>query len=194
MARRPVARVASRLDELVEAFLLSKKVSGCTDWTLTIYRGWLDRFAQTENASALDSVAVTRFFAGLRSLDMSANTIHQAYRTLKTFLRWCYDTGTMQHDPVRGFRVRLPRTLPTVPTDEEVQRVLACCRGGRVGKRNRALILIIADAGLRAAEVMHLLVEDWHPMERSLFVRSGKGRKDRTVFVNPVTSRAMGHP
>jgi hypothetical protein len=30
----------------------------------------------------------------------------------------------------------------------------------------------MADAGLRAGEVIRLLIEDWNPQERSLFVRA----------------------
>jgi site-specific recombinase XerD len=53
------------------------------------------------------------------------------------------------------------------------------------------MILVVADAGLRAGEVVRLLVEDWNLAERSLFVRSGKGQKDRVSFVGATTARAL---
>jgi site-specific recombinase XerD len=65
------------------------------------------------------------------------------------------------------------------------------CGDRLTGRRNRALILVMADAGLRASEVLRLLVEDWTPAQRSLFVRSGQGQKDRVVFVSPTTARAL---
>jgi site-specific recombinase XerD len=87
--------------------------------------------------------------------------------------------------------MRTPKTLPDVPTDDDLRAVLAACPGTLGGIRNRALILVLADAGLRAGEVLHLLVEDWRPADRGLFVRSGKGRKDRVAFVGPTTTRAL---
>jgi integrase/recombinase XerD len=53
------------------------------------------------------------------------------------------------------------------------------------------MLLAVADAGLRAKEVLRLLVEDWRTNDRSLLVRSGKGGKDRVVFVHPTTVRAF---
>lgn len=72
-----------------------------------------------------------------------------------------------------------------------MRAVLACCPATLVGARTRALILTMADAGLRAGEVVGLLVEHWTPQERSLFIRSGKGQKDRVSFVGATTARAI---
>lgn len=91
-----------------------------------------------------------------------------------------------------GLQIRTPRTPPQVPTEEEVRAVLqARLAKGITGKRNRALVLLFADAGLRASEVLRLLVENLSLAERSLFIRSGKGRKDRVTFVSPTTARAL---
>jgi integrase/recombinase XerC len=185
-----VAVAPSGLGELAEVFLLSKRVAGVSEQTLLIYGGWLTRFTQSLGQGACDAVSVTRFFADLRARGLATSSVHQAYRSVKTFLRWCLDTGTIEKDPMRGFRIRLPKTLPKVPTDEEIQAVLSRCKNAKTAKRNRALILVMADAGLRASEVVWLLVENWSAFERSLFVR-GKGKKDRTVFVGPSTIRAI---
>jgi site-specific recombinase XerD len=87
--------------------------------------------------------------------------------------------------------MRTPKTLPEVPTEEELRAVLMACPGTLEGVRNRALLLVLADSGLRATEVLHLLIEDWRSADRGLFVRGGKGRKDRVAFVGPTTSRAL---
>jgi site-specific recombinase XerD len=49
----------------------------------------------------------------------------------------------------------------------------------------------LADSGLRAGEVLRLLVEDWRATDRGLFVRGGKERKDRVAFIGPTTTRAF---
>ena len=89
----------------------------------------------------------------------SASYQHQAFRTLRTFFHWCVETGKLTDNPLRGFSMRAPKTLPTVPTDDELRAVLTSCPATLEGARNRALILVLADSALRAREVLHLLVE-----------------------------------
>ncbi len=180
---------AHPLHEAVEAFVLTKQVAGCTARTLQTYRWWLDRFAAA--VAEVNPITVRAFFARLQERGLSSSRQHQAYRTLKTFLRWCVETGLLADNPLRGFSMRTPKTLPQVPTEEELRAVLAACPDSLEGARNRALILTLADAGLRAGELLHLLVEDWRASDRGVFVRSGKGRKDRVAFIGPTTTRAL---
>jgi len=178
---------AHPLGEAVEAFLLTKRVAGCTAETLRCYDGWLRRF--TAGVPEATALAVCTFFVGLQHL--SASRQHQAYRTLKTFFRWCVETGVLADTPLRGFAMHTPKTLPDVATEDEVRAALAVCSETLEGVRNRRLLLVFADSGLRANEVLRLLVEDWRPADRALFVRAGKGRKDRVAFVGPTTARAL---
>jgi len=173
--------------------VLGKQVGGCTDATTRVYRAWLAEIRPLigDDVCALDSAVVTRFFGGLRERGLSPSSVHQAYRTLKTFFRWLVATGALARTPLVGVTMRTPSTLPQVPTEDELRAVLDCCPPTLVGARNRALVLVMADAGLRASEVLHLLVEDWSLQDRSLFVRSGKGHKDRVTFVGPTTMRAI---
>ncbi len=186
VSKSPEKANAHPLREAVEAFLLTKQVAGCTQATIRTYRWWLDRFAAVPEVTAL---AVQQFFVGLQSHSPSHQ--HQAYRTLKTFFRWCVETGVLTTDPIRGFTMRTPKTLPAVPTEDELRAVLAACSDSLEGARNRTLLLVLADSGLRAGEVLHLLVEDWRRSDRSLFVRGGKGRKDRVSFIGATTTRVL---
>jgi site-specific recombinase XerD len=169
--------------------LLTKQVGGCTADTLHTYRGWLERFmAAGPEATVL---SVRGFFVRLQERGLSASRRHQAYRTLRTFFNWCVEAGVLQDTPLRGFTMRTPKTLPDVPTDEDLRMVLAACTDTVEGLRNRAMVLVLADCGLRANELLHLLIEDWRPADRGLFVRAGKGRKDRVAFIGPTTTRTL---
>jgi site-specific recombinase XerD len=175
------------LGEAVEAFLLTKQIAGCTSATISTYRWWLQRF--TGAVSDVTPITARQFFAGLQH--RSASHQHQAFRTLRTFFRWCIETRALTDNPLRGFTMRTPKTLPTVPTDDELRTVLTACPATLEGTRNRALILVLADSALRASEALHLLVEDWRPADRGIFVRAGKGRKDRVSFIEATTTRAL---
>ena len=169
--------------------MLTKRVAGCTEATLRVYAWWLGRLLA--EVPILTPLAVRGFFARLQERGLSPSRQHQAYRTLKTFFRWCVETGALTDTPLRGFTMRTPKTLPDVPTDDELLAVIAACPDTLEGLRNRALILALADSGLRASELLRLLVEDWRTADRGLFVRGGKGRKDRVAFIGPTTTRAL---
>lgn len=102
---------------------------------------------------------------------------------LRSFLRFLLLRGAVQTD--------LARTLPGVATwrlwhlpqsllPEQVEQLLACCdRGSPGGKRDYAILLLLARLGLRGGEVENMTLEDldW---ERSELVVRGKGpRLDR---------------
>jgi hypothetical protein len=121
--------------------LLSKRVAGCTEATLGIYAWWL-RWLIGE-IPEVTSLAVRRFFAGLQHRSPSVQ--HQAYRTLKTFFRWCVKAGALSHPgSLRGFTMRTPKTLPDVPTDDELRAVFLACPDTLEGTRNQTLILVLA--------------------------------------------------
>src|SRR5574340_443154 len=82
---------AHPLLEVVEGFLLSKRVDGCTDATLRVYALWLHRLLA--EAPEVTAIAVRSFFVRLHERGLSPSRRHQAYRTLKTFCRWCCGNG-----------------------------------------------------------------------------------------------------
>ena len=77
-------------------------MGGCSERTVAVYRWWLDRFrARMDNdSSGVDAAVVTGFLAALRERGVAASTLHQAYRTLKTFMRWLLVTGAIGHRQV----------------------------------------------------------------------------------------------
>lgn len=82
--------------------------------------------------------------------------------------------------------MNVPKTLPTVPEDT-VRRLLAACPDTVEGRRNRALVALLVDSGLRVSEALRLRIEDVHFSARTLQVRGGKGGKDGVGFFGAET-------
>lgn len=72
-------------------------------------------------------------------------------------------------------RPRAERRLPTVLGRGEVERIIRAV----TNPKHRALLMLIYSAGLRVSEAVRLRPGDIDPERRLLFVRGGKGRKDR---------------
>jgi site-specific recombinase XerD len=126
---------------------------------------------------ALTAADVTRHvLAQIPSRSPASAQLHAS--TLRSFFRFLWQAGEIASDlaaaipPVRRWRlVDVPKYLP--PAD--VTRLLhACDRTSAVGRRDYAILLLLARLGLRGGEIVRLELEDidWYTGE--LTVR-GKG-------------------
>jgi integrase/recombinase XerD len=71
--------------------------------------------------------------------------------------------------------VRVPRTLPVVPSREEVTRLIVAA--GNL--KHQTALAVAYGAGLRASEVVALKVGDIDSQRMTLRIEQGKGSKDR---------------
>lgn len=78
---------------------------------------------------------------------------------------------------------RAPRKLPAVLSVEEVGDILAAAPGP--GLKYRAALAISYGAGLRAAEVCNLKVQDIDSDRMLIHVDDGKGGRDRKAMLSP---------
>jgi len=157
----------------VGAFLLSRRVANCSRHTIDLYARNLGRFAKTISTelTACTSLDVQRYLSGL-SARLKPISTHQHFRTLKTFFTWCVEVGLLQAHPMRGLRMQLPKPLPAVPEDDHVRRLLQACPDTFEGRRNRALIALLADSALRISEALRLRIEDVNFASRTVMVRA----------------------
>jgi site-specific recombinase XerD len=184
---------AGTLADAIAAFLLSREVGNASPATLRTYAEDLSRFARTSGLLSVESVtleAMQQHFAGLRAR-MKPISVHRAFRTLRTFCRWCVHTGRIEVDPMRDVTMRLPKTLPIVPDDEAVRRLLGTCDQTLEGRRNRAMVGLLADSALRKEELRRLRIGDLDLATRLVTVRGGKGAKDGVTFFGEASASLL---
>lgn len=83
-------------------------------------------------------------------------------------------------------RIRREKRLPRVLSVEQVQLLLRSC-----DLYTKALFSVIYDCGLRAFEVCNLRWNDISFDRQQVFVRRGKGGKDRIVPISPKTLQVL---
>ncbi|MDR7418947.1 MAG: phage integrase N-terminal SAM-like domain-containing protein [Armatimonadota bacterium] len=141
---------------------MSRRGANCSTRTLDTYVGAFSRFQRStgpDSLAAVPTLVVQHHLTELRE-QVSAITVHQHYRCLKTFFTWCLDAGLLAEHPMRGLSMKAPKTLPTVPEDDDVRRLLLACPDTFEGRRNKALVALLADSGLRVSEALRLRIED----------------------------------
>lgn len=143
----------------------------------------------------LTGSALAAYRAYVTSLSVAPASQAQALAALRSFLTWSRTMGAHAlPGDVMQVALRTPRATVLRPyhvlSDAEIARVL----GAADTPRDRALLAVLLGAGLRAAEVCSLDVRDVQEDGDGgtvLLVRQGKGRKDRSVPVQPDVARLV---
>jgi integrase/recombinase XerD len=106
-------------------------------------------------------------------------------------LRFLY-TVTLKRDWIVDEDIptgRQPRTLPDVPSQAEVGRLLAAV----MDLKQRVILTICYAAGLRISEAVHLKPAAIDSQRMVIRVEQGKGRKDRYVMLSPKLLDMLRH-
>ena len=110
---------------------------------------------------------------------------------VKTFFSWMCKNHIIESNPASD--IDLPRLQKRLPGESlsvsEVEAVLSLPDiSDPLGIRDRAMLELFYSTGLRRVEVARLELADLNREKQTLWVRQGKGQKDRVV---PVGTRAL---
>ena len=197
--RRERVRIAD-IDETISTYLTAITVEGKTPKTIHSYANSLDDFRRVGKDLGLPKAVedyrvedVYRFLGALRERGASAGYQHRRHREVKAFFSWCRRMGQLE---VNVFAlvplVKLEEKVVPPFSQEEIQRLLrGQDRRRHTGCRNYALLLFLLDSGVRASECLAVQLEDIDWAHRRVFVRHGKGQKQRWVGIGERTLSAL---
>jgi site-specific recombinase XerD len=114
-------------------------------------------------------------------------TANRRKNSLRLLCAWAIDAGDLVVDPTRDVKdLPLGTHSPRSVSDAAIDRVLHAARQAEDTEqalRDEAMFSVLAYCGLRVEELCQLLLADYNPVTRKIFVRMGKGRKSRAVFL-----------
>ncbi len=160
--------------------------------TVRAYRSDLRQFLDV--AGTLARIRPDTIRHWLRTLDGTAqrSSIARKLAAVRSFLRYCVETGRLAADPSSGIATpKTRRTLPTHLTLDQVDRLLATPDAERLaGGRDRAIFEVLYSAGIRVSELTGL---DWADVDAEAGVVRvlGKGRKERVVPIGRPALKAL---
>ncbi len=108
----------------------------------------------------------------IRKRNLSRSAQNQAINSIKFYFE------KVLGDPRKTYHIDRPfreRRLPEILSQEEVVRLF----DHAVNVKHRLMLMIIYSAGLRRSELLNLHVGDVDLERRVVFIRGGKGHKDR---------------
>ena len=179
----------------------SSHIRGFSKHTIRRYRDALTLFLRQTGVSRIEQVTPeivrTWFFLGRSNRNWSAATFLTYHKSLEVFFRWCIHEGHLTQNPVTDIECpRLEKKLPRKLTKQEALRLLEVAynyphRHAYLRFRNHALLATFMFAGLRKQELINLKLSDVDLENRSIFVRQGKGAKDRVIPMNQTLAEIL---
>jgi site-specific recombinase XerD len=194
MAEKTVAQA-------VKSFVRARQADGRAPRTIRDYHRVLDRFAgwcgeRDIVLARLDRDTVREYAGLLHRQNWADNTVSIHIRTLRAFLNWLFREGLTTENLASCIQPpRSSRRMEEPLTGEEIRALLSVCNGDPFASRDRALILLLADTGLRLGELLRLKRADVRFSEDGssayLLVYAPKTRSHRFVFLSSPSTQAL---
>ena len=162
---------------------------------LGLLQTYLQQQRQMTLVAEVDAPDLTGWFThmrktpGARGKTRSERTIQTYARSARAFFHWLIRQGFIQDNPFD--RVAFPKVgKPLIKTisDEEFEALLLACAppneegtfAQRAAARNRAILWLFYDSGIRLSELINLRLADFD-RKHGLITVKGKGSKERRI-------------
>ena len=180
------------MPDLLDFWMIHLKAEGVSDRTQAIYLGCMRALLTDLDPLTVRTRHLEASLAALRDGGAAPSYIHQHYRVARTFFKWLVSEEEIDKSPAdRLSEPIVPPKLVPVITDEDLNKILNCCKGRDFrSRRDNALIRLLADTGCRREEVARMLRSDLDLSAMSAVVL-GKGRKPRAVYFSAQTAETL---
>lgn len=121
---------------------------------------------------------------------LSASSQNRYLSNVKQFFKWLARENHLPYNPASELQIIKPvPSLPVVLSEDEINRLMQQPDIQTVaGLRDRAILELFYSSGLRRSELCRLKLEEIALPRKTLYVRKGKGNKDRLI---PIGERAV---
>lgn len=195
-----------KLSQIIEGFTLASNARRLSEHTISDYHNTFRKLqAFLGDDPAFQNIEKGRIEAFLASCNVSKKTLLNYHTGLSALWTWATEQGYARANPLRQIERPRPETRAIVPFSEnEIRAMLGALGRSRPyndrgttathslpnQERNRAMILLMLDTGLRAEELCGARVEDLDLKNQHLKV-FGKGDKERILPFCARTAQAI---
>ncbi len=196
------------ISSAIDGFMLSLGARNLSPNTIEDYTRTLRKFTaflgDDPNVASITSQQVETFLMSLTGLSNKSRLNH--FIGLSSFWTWLTKEELAPVHVLRKLTPPKAEPKEIIPfTETEVKALLSALnksrtytRGGRVidhalqsFERNRAILLLMLDTGIRASELCNLRIEDLDNRNHRIFVKQGKGMKERLLPFSPRTGQMI---
>jgi len=220
VSTRSQTPVSASVESLVKGFVLTQRTDCKSPRTIEYYEGNLKRFLWfaekqewPDDARLISEWNIREFLTyvsgegnrwglagnGSESSRPKATycTVHHYYCVLKAFFNWCEREDFISKNPLAKIKLKNPKLKVVQPySNQDILKLIAVCdsdyknNAKLLGGRNRAIILMLLDTGLRISELAGIKLEEIDSESGWIKVK-GKGAKERVVRIGRTAQKAL---
>lgn len=167
-------------------------------YTLALRR--LDRYLKSRQVRKVSAITADHIRVFLKRLaagkfrargkgPISDNTLHQHFRSIRTFFRWLVREGKLKRSPMQNVRAPCqPHPATHYLTPGAIADLIHACHHTQHPIRDLTIVMLFLDTGLRRNELARLMPADVNLTEKLVTVQLGKMHKGRAV---PLSERCV---
>jgi integrase/recombinase XerD len=156
--------------------------------TIKSYLSWirsLENFVFPRHPGDLNNEDIRSYLVSLiDSKELAYSTVNQAFNAIRFLYVEIYKRDFVIESIPRPKKGKI---LPTPLTQEEVKKLINVT----VNIKHKAVLMVSYSGGLRLGEVINLSSLDIDGDRRLIFVRGGKGRKDRYTLISEAALKVL---
>lgn len=184
----------SRLSNAIEAYILAKRAERLSEHTLSDYKNTFNKFqkflGEDWKIANITEKTITCFLADAK--DVSKKTIRNYHTGLSSLWNYLVESGKANKNIVRAVKAPRPVQKQIEPyTKSEIMAILEVVKVGKAAIRDRAMLLLLLDTGVRASEFCGLTFKDIDLVKQQISIKMGKGGKNRHIPFSTVTKFAL---
>lgn len=185
------------LEDVVDEYLYHCLAKGFTNKTMINKRQELKQLKlylkEKRAITELESITIHDLKAYVRGKQQSGlkpQSIVSMYKMVSAFFNWCVKEEYIKENLMKNVETpKVPKLVLKGFTTEEVTAMInAFNYKNYISTRNKAIIAMMADCGLRAMEIRGLMIKNVH--DGTILV-NGKGNKERIVFISPALKKIL---
>ena len=181
--------IDSMVSEAVRRYIISRQSQYLSANTITFYKTQLRTFSNYCSDLGWFTLDITPDrlveYLSLRREHRKPTTLEAEFRAIHAFLTWCIERKYCNPDTLDGVKwPKAPKPVIEPFTQGDVRGLLREAAKSPTPERDVAILLLMADCGLRASELCGL--KDSDVRETYIHVH-GKGGKERRVPIAPET-------
>lgn len=186
------------LSQAFDLFRRQKEIDGLNDNSITTYCRvislFLDAVGRDLPVSDLTYDSVADYIIFVRRKGVSRATVATYVRNVKIFLRWLDTEERLSFNPLKIKVPKSPKKQVHQYSDSEIRLIFDSVKTTVpwITARNRAIIALMLDSGIRQCEVVGLLQSNID-REKMVMKITGKGAKDRMVSLGVVARQFLDY-
>ena len=165
---------------LFETFRREMRLRGLSQQTIKSYQSCVRSFVKyfsPRHPRELDVEDIRAYLLFLlEKKKLASSTVNQVFNAIRFLYVELYKRPWTLRDIPRPHR---PKRLPVVLSQDELRRIF----GAKENPKHKAILMVAYSGGLRLGEVVRLKPEDIDSGRGMIFVRGGKGEKDRYTLL-----------